>query len=374
MGRLEEMVRIAVPVGSSFEGSGAEAVQKADAQQKGMTRRGFLRGGIALGGTVALTAALGDHQTVYAKQPLPVLEPNFESINDELVQTIAQILHERLMVRTSMATWKREDYQAARSKLRGYGIELEEVLFGYPPNLNKYLIPRRYYVSALNFPPMVIKIFPIMEARDFNSFVDGGGNTRSDVFGFKFGAYTQCLLDYEAYSSHKVAPWGSEGKLDGIGNVVGVPYKHIQGIFRNRPELADLDAEALTMHEIGHSIFRTPYEDIATMVELGYKKEKSPPIRSVDDLHNYLKTRRLTQSKFDRVQLDILFHGNFTHGATIRALKQIAGDLQHTSMELNKIDRRRYPTDVMQISDQQLHATMELLFNRTNISAQYSYR
>lgn len=364
---LEHVVELAQPVGGvSTTGNSNK-----------MTRRELLFGaftyaaaGLVAAGPTEASEHVRQRQSSaeYIKSRAQV--PNFEAIKDELVQPIVQGIYGRIFRSGT-------ELGAAYKKLKKMGYSqsaIDQILDDHPMMANKHLIPRGFFLSWMKYPPDVIKVFPIMETREFDGFADEDGNRRNDVFGHKFGAYKQLYLDDEVMSSHRISPEIPYFRIEGIGNLVGIPVKDIQKAYPGKPAIVNAEIEAWTMHEIAHAIFNTPFEEIAFMVENGYKAaDDGQKMQTESDILNDLRQVKLTKSEYGRIQLFRILNGSSIWDLHNNAYGRLEEKLRRTTARLHKMDAAICPSDPNEIYDQQKSRTMRMFFRQTGIASQYRF-
>lgn len=364
--RLEDMVKIAIPVGGSSE---------AAHNSHGISRRALLSGIASYAAAHAVRARPSEASEHRRRQSSAeyirsrAQAPNFDAIKDEFAQAIVQGVYGSVFRNGT-------DLGAAYGKLKKLGYSystVDQLLNDRPMMANRHLIPRGFFLSWMKYPPDVIKVFPIMETRDFNGFVDESGNWRSDIFGYKFGTFRQLYLDNEVFSSHRIPPEIPYSRIEGIGNLVGIPIRDIQKIYPGKPKLVEAETEALTMHEITHAIFNTPFEEIAFMGGNGYKSGAGRKIQTEEDILNDLRRINLTKSEYGRIQLFRILKGIATWDLHNNAYDGLREKLNVTTARLYSMDATICPSDPGEISDQQKHRTMRMHFHKSGIASQYRY-
>jgi hypothetical protein len=271
-------------------------------------------------------------------------------------------------------------YDAARAKaaltaLGAYGIRENDV--SPLQNVNRCLISKglfltNFYVESPIVAPAV-KLFTIAKRDVFDGFVVAG-QKRTRLFGIALEDYDRVLLGEEAFSTVNAPPVAQAYNLAPDGSskpewAIAIPYEWIRDVYRRQaPDLEERLVEELTIHEIAHIVHKTREELIPFLAQFGYRIDDDRPLRTVDDLVDYLKIKRPTYHQAERLILERIYHadayygssGNFSH---MSALELIKGGLTRLSEEVNK-QEPSYPKNVLKISDQQCYASMAVLYHR----------
>ena len=271
-------------------------------------------------------------------------------------------------------------YDAARAKtalaaLGAYDISENDV--SPLQNVNHCLISKGlflmyFYVESPVIAP-AIKLFTIAKRDVFDGFVVAG-RKRTSLFGMALENYDRVLLGEEVFSTVNAPPVAQGYNIvpDRSSKpewVIAIPYEWIHDLYRRQaPDLVDRLIEELTIHEIAHIVHKTRDELIPFLAQFGYRIDADRPMLTVDDLVDYLKTRRLTYHQAERLILERIYYADAYYGSSgnvshLSALEQIKDGLTRLSKEVNKEDSS-YPKNVLKISDQQCYASMTVLYYR----------
>jgi hypothetical protein len=271
-------------------------------------------------------------------------------------------------------------YDAARAKaalaaLGAYGISETDV--SPLQNVNRCLISKGLFLTCFHVDshPIApaVKLFTIAKRDVFAGFMVEG-RKRNKLFGMPLEDYERVLLGEEVFSTVSAPPVAQGYNLAPNGSskpewVIVIPYEWIHDLYRQEtPGLEDRLVEELTIHEIAHIAHKTREELIPFLAQFGYRIDDDRPLRTVDDLVDYLKARRLTYHQVERLILERIYYadayygssGNFFH---MGALEQIKDGLTRLSEEVNREDPS-YPKNLLKISDQQCCASMAVLYHR----------
>lgn len=271
-------------------------------------------------------------------------------------------------------------YDAARAKaalaaLGAYGISESDV--SPLQNVNHCLISKGlflmyFYVESPVIAPAV-KLFTIAKRDVFDGFVVAG-RKRTSLFGIALENYDRVLLGEEVFSTVNAPPVAQGYNIvpDRSSKpewVIAIPYEWIHDLYRRQaPDLVDRLIEELTIHEIAHIVHKTRDELVPFLAQFGYRIDDDRPMRTVDDLVDYLKTKRPTYHQAERLILERIYYadayygssGNFSH---LGALEQIKDGLTRLSKEVNKEDPS-HSKNILKISDQQCYGSMAVLYYR----------
>jgi|GEM_PF-763591 hypothetical protein len=264
--------------------------------------------------------------------------------------------------------------KAALAALGDYGIGEDDV--SPLQNVNRCLISKGmfltyFYVESPVVVPAV-KLFTIARRDVFAGYVVEGSK-RNKLFGITLDDYERVLLGEEIFSTvaappvalpYNLAPQGSSKP----GWVIAIPQGWIHDLYGTQaPGLEDRLIEELTIHEIAHIVHKTRDELIPFLAQFGYRVDEERPLVNVDNLLDYLRSRRLTYHQAERLILERIYYADAYYGSSghfshMSALKQIKEGIIRLSEEVNGQDPS-YPKNILRISDQQCHASMAVLYH-----------
>lgn len=318
MQRLEDMVKVALPVGDSSASAKAAPAQY-------MTRRALIGGGIAMAGAAILgsecaasarningvSMGSGHLQNVPNNSISAIDKANTEEIDDPLVKDVIQYLNARYVSKNNSASLD------ARHKLMRQGIS-----FDWPKQLNLYLMPKDYFVMQIttsngagfedNF-----KIYRVDSLEFFDSFV-ANGKRRSDIFGVPFPkkGVKRALLGEPVYSTTQrdlpvsAVYYGIRQPNGEIEMVIAIPKAELA----KHPYAAghlDEVVDKWAIHEMATIVSRNPSNYISFLAEFGHNHDSSVPIKSHKDIADYVTSGvPLTYSHMTARDLELIYFVN----------------------------------------------------------------
>lgn len=283
-----------------------------EAYQNGITRRGFLGGGIASAALVAsgcATTKNTPHSSIDDRTIQTARSNSIDSVQDPFVRDVAMYFDAKF--RTGDAAVKEQ----AERKLTRQGVVKRDLVF--PENINRLLIPKGVFLTSYTVwqgPNQYIEtaaIYRIAKKDFFNGFFHNG-KWSNRFSGFQLEGYDRYLFGPQIFATHKMPARSvyytirhPDGKAE---RVIGIQQDAIQRAYsRFGPKIVAEVIQDVSMEEAAHLLFRKPYKYPTMLVGLGaYRVDGDIDLKSPKDVAAKLATMELTKNPLVGIYLDLI--------------------------------------------------------------------